>query len=805
MGTMGPRRVSIKTKLAAALAVPLMALSVVAGLEVMRSLEAADEVRKQTDLATASIGPSGLINALQHERNYSALWLLGADVFVDLPVDSLAEARAATDAARSAFALEVADKGEEVARIYSPALAELDRLTSLRDSVDAYTGPRIYTEFNQVAEDSFLGYSDLVTALADRNSELVTEVEDHELRRGVQLIDMSSREIDHIAKFVRLGLLGAVRGDRRLADPAEISDASMAITAALNNHYAILDFARGPYEAAGKELEVESAATGVIEMGPRIVETGTVDIPAMLTGISLEDDESYYGFLTDVSNILQARADHLNDVAAARSRWYIAAAALVVAAAVVAILAVSRSIVGPLKDLTRQSIAMAERHLPDAVRKVLEAPVVEDLEVPHVQPVTVRSRDEVADVAETLNTVQNAALDLAVDQAILRRNVADAFVNLARRNQNLIARQLDFITELERNETRTTALENLFKLDHHATRMRRNAESLLVLAGAEGARKWSGPVNLTDVVRAAVGEVEDFRRVVITTMDGASVVGSVASDLAHLLAELIDNAIQYSPPDRTVEVNGRTRGGGYLLLVKDDGIGMDNDEMAAANDRLEFGAPTTIAPSRYLGHYVAGNLARRHGVSVRLHATPCAGVTAAVELPPALVTGEVAGPVTGYRPAVLEEHAPAPLAGAAEPAEPSGPPTPAPLPPLPPLPSLTTLPSRTESVTPPVYEPIRPPAPVTVDLASRVVAPRVVRSDPHAPPLTRRVPGAQPPVTEVHGMSRTDAPGAGPGANGHDAGAPAPGSPDDVYRLLTDYADGVRRGHDEVSVSSPST
>jgi signal transduction histidine kinase len=799
---MGPRRVSIKTKLAAALAVPLVALSVVAGLEVMRSLDAATKVRRQTDLATASIGPSGLINALQHERNYSALWLLGAEVFVDLPVDSLEEARAGTDAARSAFALEVADKGEEVARIYSPALAELDRLAGLRDSVDAYTGPRIYTEFNQVAEDSFLGYSELVTALADRNSELVTEVEDHELRRGVQLIDMSSREIDHIAKFVRLGLLGAVRGDRRVSDPGEISDASMAITAALNNHYAILDFARGPYEEAGDELEVESAATGVIEMGPRIIETGTVNIQEMLTAISLADDESYYGFLTDVSEILQARADHLNDVAAARSRWYIAAAALVVAAAVVAILAVSRSIVGPLKDLTRQSIAMAERHLPNAVREVLEAPVVDDVQVPDLPPVTVKSRDEVADVAETLNTVQYAALDLAVDQAMLRRNVADAFVNLARRNQNLIARQLDFITDLERNETRTTALENLFKLDHHATRMRRNAESLLVLAGVEGARKWSGPVNLTDVVRAAVGEVEDFRRVIITTMDGASVVGSVASDLAHLLAELIDNAIQYSPPDRTVEVNGRTRGGGYLLLVIDDGIGMDEDEMAAANERLEFGAPTTIAPSRYLGHYVAGNLAARHGITVRLHPTPCAGVTAAVELPPSLVTGEVASPVSGYRPPVLDGHEPAGLP------EPSGPPTPAPLPSLPPLPSLTTLPTRPESVAPPVYEPIRPTAAVTtVDLASRVVAPRVVRSDPDAPPLTRRVPGAQPPVTEVHGMSRNGADAAGGlGGNGHESGAgPAFGSADDVYRMLTDYADGVRRGQGELFVSQPST
>ncbi|HET6693158.1 MAG TPA: nitrate- and nitrite sensing domain-containing protein, partial [Pedococcus sp.] len=297
---MGPRRVSIKTKLAAALAVPLLALSVVAGLEVVRSLDEARQVRRQTDLATASIGPSGLINALQHERNFSSLSLLGAQDLVDLPVASLEEARAATDAARSAFALEVADKGEEVARIYSPALAELDRLTGLRANVDAYNGPRVVNQFNQVAEDSFLGYSALVTDLADRNSELVTEVEDHDLRRGVQLIDMSSREIDYIARFVRLGLLGSVTGDRRITSPSEISDTSMAVTASLNNHYSILDLARGPYEAAGDELEVESDATGIIQMGPQIIATGVVDVPAMLEGISLEDDESYYGFVNDV-------------------------------------------------------------------------------------------------------------------------------------------------------------------------------------------------------------------------------------------------------------------------------------------------------------------------------------------------------------------------------------------------------------------------------------------------------------------------------------------------------------------------
>ncbi len=220
---MGPRRVSIKVKLAGALAVPLIALSVVSGLEVVRSLDRAEQVRRQTDLATAAIGPSGLITALQNERNFTGLWLLGATDIVDLPVSDMTEARNATDAAREAFAAEIEDKGDEVARIYGPGLAALDQIDQLRASVDAYDGPQIVTEFNQVAEDSFLGYSDLVSTLSDRNSEVITEVEDPELRRGVQLIDLSSREVDSIAHQTRLMLLAAVTGDRLLADPAEIS------------------------------------------------------------------------------------------------------------------------------------------------------------------------------------------------------------------------------------------------------------------------------------------------------------------------------------------------------------------------------------------------------------------------------------------------------------------------------------------------------------------------------------------------------------------------------------------------------
>ena len=270
----------------------------------------------------------------------------------------------------------------------------------------------------------------------------------------------------------------------------------------------------------------------------------------------------------------------------------------------------------------------------------------------------VQTRDEVSDVAEALNTVQDSALDLAVEQAVLRRNIADSFVNLGRRNQNLLGRQLDFITELETNETSPDTLSNLFRLDHLATRMRRNAESLLVLAGVEPSRKWAAPVRLTDVIRAALGEVEDYQRVTVRGVEPATIVGAAAADLAHLLAELIENALVFSPPDQIVDIRGRNRHDGYTLAVIDSGLGMPAADVEAANRRLAGEESFTIAPSKYLGHYVAGNLAARHDITVHLDNSPGNGITATVRLPASLLTTD--SPVEDQPPVRASQSAGAP-------------------------------------------------------------------------------------------------------------------------------------------------
>jgi len=286
---------------------------------------------------------------------------------------------------------------------------------------------------------------------------------------------------------------------------------------------------------------------------------------------------------------------------------------------------------------------VARRRLPTAVEAVLDTPRGMDIAVPEPEPVTVRSRDEVADVASALNTVQQSALDLAVGQAVLHRNVADSLVNLGRRHQSLLSRQISFITELEKDESDPDNLANLFHLDHLATRMRRNAESLLILGGVEiRPRQRPGTAaRVTDVIRAALGEVEHYRRVVAPAVDPILVVGHAVADLVHLLAELVDNALQYSPPQSGVEIRGQAHHAGYTLTVVDEGMGMRPDEIARANKRLAGAEKFTVAPSKYLGHYVAGHLAARHDIQVRLHGGAWGGgVTAQVHLPVAILVTE---------------------------------------------------------------------------------------------------------------------------------------------------------------------
>jgi signal transduction histidine kinase len=638
-------------KLAAALAVPLLALVLVTVVEVVKSSDEVRDTKAQTGLARITVGPTGLITALQNERIWAVVELIGYQDDVSVPVEGYERTRAETDEAVDRFRAEVGDVGGAATRAYAPALDGLDALQQLRDEIDTSENAR-RIENVPFANDMFSRYADLIMPFLDSGSQVAMSIDDPDLRLGVELVDTTSRQIEVLADLVRSALVTAV-STGGLNEPHEVTHLGM-LQATFNRNASLIEASGGRYASIVADHFPAELNDGLNAQLDAAISTGRVDVAGLLGAINVPDDLSYPGLQRLVSAALFDRADEINGSANARDNWFIALAVVTLGLALVLTWWVSRSITQPLRALTQQAKEMAEQRLPDAVLDILETPMGDDVQVPQVEPVEVHTHDEVADVAVALNTVQDTALDLAVEQAVLRRNIADSFVNLGRRNQNLLGRQLDFITELESHETDPDTLASLFRLDHLATRMRRNAESLLVLAGIDPPRKWAAPVRLTDVIRAALGEVEDYQRVTIRDVEPATVLGSAAADLAHLIAEFIENALTFSPPDENVEIRGRARGEGYSLAIIDVGLGMAETDIAQANRRLAGTESFTIAPSKYLGHYVAGNLAARHGIHLELQkGSP--GVTANIEIPSALLTADTPtdDPITdphGHRP-----------------------------------------------------------------------------------------------------------------------------------------------------------
>ncbi|MCX4098137.1 nitrate- and nitrite sensing domain-containing protein [Nocardia sp. alder85J] len=335
------------------------------------------------------------------------------------------------------------------------------------------------------------------------------------------------------------------------------------------------------------------------------------------------------------------RAEHLRDEAEIQLIGCLVAALLALLAQIAITVATIRRIARPLTALATEADEVAGRRLP-ALITAWQA----DSEPAPPEPIRTEHRAgaEIVSVAQALDRVQTTAFELASQQALLRHNTSESLANLGRRNQNLVRRQLGLISQFEQEELDPKALANMFELDHLATRMRRNAESLLVLVGEASPRRWTEAIPLTDVIRAALSEVEDYRRVILRRVDDVPVAGSAVSELAHMVAELIENGLAFSPPDLEVEIYGRRLGKQYMLAVVDHGVGMPPEQLAAANSRLRGETDFLLAPTRYLGHYVVGRLAARLKVEVELTVSPVSGVVARMLLPAEILAEQAAMP-----------------------------------------------------------------------------------------------------------------------------------------------------------------
>ncbi|WP_344075166.1 sensor histidine kinase [Streptomyces crystallinus] len=307
---------------------------------------------------------------------------------------------------------------------------------------------------------------------------------------------------------------------------------------------------------------------------------------------------------------------------------------------------IGRELIRDLTRLRKEAHEVSGVRLPSVMRRLAAG---EHVDVETEAPRLDYEKDEVGQVGQALNTLQRAAVEAAVKQADMRRGVAEVFVNLARRNQVLLHRQLTLLDTMERRTEDTDELADLFRLDHLTTRMRRHAEGLVILSGAAPSRQWRKPVQLMDVVRAAVAEVEDYERIEVRRLPRLGVGGPAVADLTHLVAELLENATVFSPPHTAVQVHGERVANGFTLEIHDRGLGMTPEALLDANLRLAETPEFELSDTDRLGLFVVSRLAQRQNVRVSLQPSPYGGTTAVVFIPAALLTDAPDTNGTGFR------------------------------------------------------------------------------------------------------------------------------------------------------------
>ncbi|WP_308426508.1 sensor histidine kinase [Nocardia camponoti] len=396
----------------------------------------------------------------------------------------------------------------------------------------------------------------------------------------------------------------------------------------------------------------------------------------------------------------RAEQAHAGDVARqAEVTAALAGGGIVALSALVFLVAVilANRIIRRLRRLRTETLMLADKQLPATMQILRDGG---DVDSDRIAPRLDFGIDEIGQVAKAFEHAAAAALKAAVDEARTREGVRAVFLNIAHRSQIVVHRQLEILDEAERRQEDPALLETLFRLDHLATRERRNAENLIILGGGRPGRQWRNPIPVMDVVRSAIGETLDYARVRVNKLPEVMVIGTVIADLVHLLAELVDNATAFSPPQSRVEASGNIVGKGVVIEITDQGMGMSDDDLAHYNEMLaappDFGVGTLSSDSR-LGLFVVARLALAHGVTVRLSESDYGGIKAIVLVPTALLAGEadlpgVAPVTTGPLRRGLPPQAQLPAAPVAE-ASPSPvatlvaePPTPAQDPVTPPAP-----------------------------------------------------------------------------------------------------------------------
>ncbi|GAB2760025.1 nitrate- and nitrite sensing domain-containing protein [Streptomyces bullii] len=658
----------ISTRLVSLLALPVVAATSLGALRINQSMDDIQQLDNMKLLTDMTKQATELAAALQEERDQSAGPLAHGSKGTNFTVKGYREK---TDRALDNFR----DASEEV-----DDAAKDGNLRGVRDSIVGLM--RDLNDLNEIRSDAYESkdnstqsveaYHRLITNLLDLSQDMAEATSNPDMIQRTRALAAFSAAKEY-ASVQRAVLAAALPANNTTSGALSENDRLYA-ESALESQKSEINSFTSIYGDGSEEL------LKPIRQGNPIIEaTDKYATRVLAKQGALQDLQkiSYQDWLDDSSTkiqqmknielrLLEDMEQQARELRSATERDAIISGALillVLGVSLVGAFVVARSMIRSLRRLEETATKVASDRLPELVKQLSESDP-QDVDT-SVESVGVHSRDEIGRVAAAFDDVHREAVRLAAEQALLRGNVNAMFTNLSRRSQGLIQRQLSLISELESREADPDQLSSLFKLDHLATRMRRNGENLLVLAGEEPGRRWTRPVPLVDVLRAAASEVEQYERIELAAVPTTEVAGRVVNDLVHLLAELLENATSFSSPQTKVKVTGHALPDGRVLIeIHDTGIGLSPEDLAAINERLASPPTVDVSVSRRMGLFVVGRLSQRHGIRIQLRPSDSGGTTALVMLPVDVAQGGKKpqpkpgqGPVAGGGPAAAQAAA----------------------------------------------------------------------------------------------------------------------------------------------------
>ncbi|MEU3133562.1 nitrate- and nitrite sensing domain-containing protein [Streptomyces sp. NPDC006854] len=634
---------SIRRKIVALLLVPLVSLT---GLWVFATYitgRQADELMSAGSIVEKVSEPlEDTVRAVQAERRQTLVFLADPRASDALPV--LMGRRAATD--RIVGEVRANARAEDVRDALSAAdnsrleaiLSAVDGLEALRESVEKRTISRAKALdfYNGLVDPSYRFLNGLHT------------LENVSMDKQMRALVGVSRAREMLSREDALVASGLITGRFTTAELRRISglvaQRELLYEVSLENLPAAERRRVEQFWASPGTEPLRTAEDALIDAGPA-KRPGAVDAERWEEA-AVPVLDRLAGDSTEMGNRFQDRAEPAayRVLAQAGIAGILGFLALVVS--VFVSVRIGRELVRDLSRLRKDAHEVSGVRLPSVMRRLAAGEQIDvETEAPHLS----YEPDEIGQVGQALNTLQRAAVEAAVKQADMRRGVSEVFVNLARRNQVLLHRQLTLLDAMERRTENSDELADLFRLDHLTTRMRRHAEGLVILSGAAPSRQWRKPIQLMDVVRAAVAEVEDYERIEVRRLARIGVGGPAVADLTHLIAELLENATVFSPPHTAVQVHGERVSNGFTLEIHDRGLGMAPEVLLDANLRLAETPDFELSDTDRLGLFVVSRLAQRQNVRVSLQKSPYGGTTAVVFIPAALLTDAPDTHGTGFR------------------------------------------------------------------------------------------------------------------------------------------------------------